>query len=118
MIKFVHSVQTAEDKILGREVYAPRLSLEKEKKSNLKRSKKRSLHEAKIQNAPDMLQDVFDRSCIYNVYTETGRKCLFNGFEVSQMLSTAGKNALINGAKTVTDGVYRVAFKKNSSIVK
>lgn len=118
MIKFIHSVETAEDKILGRRSYAPQLTQEKDKKNNLKRSKRSSFSDTKTQKTTDVLQDVFDRNCIYNVYTKTGRRCLFNGFEISQMLSIAGKNALINGAKTVTDGPYRVEFKKICPIVK
>lgn len=124
MIQFVHTAETAEDKILGRRQTAAGMKVTQSVTGAALKTVKRGRRALKsgqgeiaatVSKAAPLSGDAFAASRLYTVRTATGKTCLFNGFEISQMLTPAGKSALANGAATVTDGPYCITFQKDLS---
>ncbi len=144
MIQFVHDAETAEDKILNRRrgrtvvqaattaetamptvadtttavapVVSPAVKSVKRGRRSLKAlaevsepATKAAVQEAVVPGDP------FAATRLYTIQTAAGKTCIFNGFEIAQMLTAAAKSALLNGATTVTDGPYCIVFYKDLS---
>ncbi len=141
MIQFVHDAETAEDKILNRRrgrtvaqaattaetamptvadtmttVVSPAVKSVKRGRRSLKAlaavsepAAKTAVQEAVVPGDP------FAATRLYTIQTAAGKTCIFNGFEIAQMLTAAAKSALLNGATTVTDGPYCIVFYKDLS---
>ena len=141
MIQFVHDAETAEDKILNRRrgrtvaqaattaetamptvadtmttVVSPAVKSVKRGRRSLKALAEVSEPAAKtaVQEAV-VPGDPFAATRLYTIQTAAGKTCIFNGFEIAQMLTAAAKSALLNGATTVTDGPYCIVFYKDLS---
>lgn len=141
MIQFVHDAETAEDKILNRRrgrtvaqaattaetamptvadtttaVVSPAVKSLKRGRRSLKALAEVSEPAAKtaVQEAV-VPGDPFAATRLYTIQTAAGKTCIFNGFEIAQMLTAAAKSALLNGATTVTDGPYCIVFYKDLS---
>lgn len=141
MIQFVHDAETAEDKILNRRrvrtvaqaattaetamptvadtttaVVSPAVKSVQRARRSLKASAAASEPAAKTAAQEAVVPgDPFAATRLYTIQTAAGKTCIFNGFEIAQMLTAAAKSALLNGATTVTDGPYCIVFYKDLS---